>query len=194
MYIYDFDDTIYDGDTNKDIIKYGLKKHFKITLKALLKAKKLNKEYKRGMIEFERVKEAMLSFIYQTPNADAFITMFVEAHLHKIKPWYINKRTENDVVISASYEIWIKEFCKHLGIKTVIATRTDEAGNILGKNCKGQEKINRLFALVPDAKVAAMYSDSSCDIPLFDLAERGYVVEGQKISTYYKGYKFKNNK
>lgn len=194
MYIYDFDDTIYDGDTNKDIIKYGLKKHFKITLKALLKAKKLNKEYKRGMIEFERVKEAMLSFIYQTPNADAFITMFVEAHLHKIKPWYINKRTENDVVISASYEIWIKEFCKHLGIKTVIATRTDEAGNILGKNCKGEEKIKRLYALVPDAKVAAMYSDSSCDIPLFNIAERGYVVEGQKISTYYKGYKFKNNK
>ena len=44
MYIYDFDDTIYDGDTNKDIIKYGLKKHFKLTVQALLKAKKLNKE------------------------------------------------------------------------------------------------------------------------------------------------------
>lgn len=194
MYIYDFDDTIYDGDTNKDIIKYGLKKHFKLTVQALLKAKKLNKEYKRGMIEFERVKEAMLSFIYKTPNVEAFVTMFVEAHLHKIKPWYINKRTENDVVISASYEIWIKEFCKHLGIKTVIATRVDNDGNILGKNCKGEEKIKRLYALVPDAKVAAMYSDSSCDIPLFNIAERGYVVEGQKISTYYKGYKFKNNK
>ena len=30
MNVYDFDDTIYDGDTNKDIIKYALKKYPKI--------------------------------------------------------------------------------------------------------------------------------------------------------------------
>ena len=65
MNIYDFDDTIYDGDTNRDIILYGFKKHPFLVMKALKKAKDLEKEYKRGMVEFERVKETMLSFIFK---------------------------------------------------------------------------------------------------------------------------------
>ena len=44
MNIYDFDGTIYNGDSCRDIVKYGLKKHPFITLKALKAAKKLNKE------------------------------------------------------------------------------------------------------------------------------------------------------
>ena len=58
MNIYDFDDTIYNGDTNRDILMYGFKKHPFLVLKALKKAKKLQNDYKRGVIEFERVKEA----------------------------------------------------------------------------------------------------------------------------------------
>ena len=65
MNIYDFDDTIYNGDTNRDILMYGFKKHPFLVLKALKKAKKLQNDYKRGVIEFERVKEAMLSFIFE---------------------------------------------------------------------------------------------------------------------------------
>ena len=33
MNIYDFDGTIYDGDSCRDIVKYGLKKHPILTLK-----------------------------------------------------------------------------------------------------------------------------------------------------------------
>lgn len=44
---------------------YGFKKHPFLVLKALKKAKKLQNDYKRGVIEFERVKEAMLSFIFE---------------------------------------------------------------------------------------------------------------------------------
>ena len=56
MNIYDFDDTIYNGDTNRDILMYGFKKHPFLVLKALKKAKKLQNDYKRVVIEFERVK------------------------------------------------------------------------------------------------------------------------------------------
>ena len=72
MNIYDFDDTIYNGDTNRDILMYGFKKHPFLVLKALKKAKKLQNDYKRGVIEFERVKEAMLSFIFEIKNYPRF--------------------------------------------------------------------------------------------------------------------------
>lgn len=193
MNIYDFDDTIYNGDTNRDILMYGFKKHPFLVLKALKKAKKLQKDYKRGVIEFERVKEAMLSFIFEIKNYPKFINDFVDSHMKNIKPWYISRRTQNDIVISASYELWIMQFCKRLGIRYVIATKTDSDGRIIGKNCKGAEKLKRLASVIPNAVIVSAYSDSSCDIPILESARTAYVVEGNKLITYTKGYKFKNN-
>lgn len=193
MNIYDFDDTIYNGDTNRDILMYGFKKHPFLVLKALKKAKKLQKDYKRGVIEFERVKEAMLSFIFKIKNYPKFINDFVDSHMKNIKPWYISRRTQNDIVISASYELWIMQFCKRLGIRYVIATKTDSDGRIIGKNCKGAEKLKRLASVIPNAVIVSAYSDSSCDIPILESARTAYVVEGNKLITYTKGYKFKNN-
>ena len=193
MNIYDFDDTIYNGDTNRDILMYGFKKHPFLVLKALKKAKKLQKDYKRGVIEFERVKEAMLSFIFEIKNYPKFINDFVDSHMKNIKPWYISRRTQNDIVISASYELWIMQFCKRLGIRYVIATKTDSDGRIIGKNCKGAEKLKRLASVIPNAVIVTAYSDSSCDIPILESARTAYVVEGNKLITYTKGYKFKNN-
>ena len=193
MNIYDFDDTIYNGDTNRDILMYGFKKHPFLVLKALKKAKKLQKDYKRGVIEFERVKEAMLSFIFKIKNYPKFINDFVDSHMKNIKPWYISRRTQNDIVISASYELWIMQFCKRLGIRYVIATKTDNEGRIIGKNCKGAEKLKRLASVIPNAVIVSAYSDSSCDIPILEAARTAYVVEGNKLITYTKGYKFKNN-
>lgn len=193
MNIYDFDDTIYNGDTNRDILMYGFKKHPFLVLKALKKAKKLQKDYKRGVIEFERVKEAMLSFIFEIKNYPKFINDFVDSHMKNIKPWYLNRRTQNDIIISASYELWIMQFCKRLGIRYVIATKTDSEGKIIGKNCKGAEKLKRLASVIPNAVIVSAYSDSSCDIPILEAARTAYVVEGDKLITYTKGYKFKNN-
>lgn len=193
MNIYDFDDTIYNGDTNRDILMYGFKKHPFLVLKALKKAKKLQNDYKRGVIEFERVKEAMLSFIFEIKNYPKFINDFVDSHMKNIKPWYISRRTQNDIVISASYELWIMQFCKRLGIRYVIATKTDSEGRIIGKNCKGAEKLKRLASVIPNAVIVSAYSDSSCDIPILESARTAYVVEGNKLITYTKGYKFKNN-
>lgn len=193
MNIYDFDDTIYNGDTNRDILMYGFKKHPFLVLKALKKAKKLQNDYKRGVIEFERVKEAMLSFIFEIKNYPKFINDFVDSHMKNIKPWYLNRRTQNDIIISASYELWIMQFCKRLGIRYVIATKTDSDGKIIGKNCKGAEKLKRLASVIPNAVIVSAYSDSSCDIPILEAARTAYIVEGDKLITYTKGYKFKNN-
>ncbi len=194
MNIYDFDGTIYNGDSCRDIVKYGLMKHPFITLKALKKAKKLNKEYQNSLVSFERVKETMLSFIFEIPNYPKFINKFVLSHMKKIKPFYNSRKTQNDVIASASYELWISVFARNLGIKYVIATRTDFEGHILGKNCKGVEKVNRIRQVFPNATISCTYSDSSADIPLLEMSNVAYVVEGNKLITYKRGYKFKNNK
>ena len=97
MNIYDFDDTIYSGDTEVDIIKYALKTHPLLTLESLIKANKLNKQYKAGLIEFERVKEELLSFIFKIDNYQEFIDGFVEKHMKNIKTWYKEGQNENQL-------------------------------------------------------------------------------------------------
>ena len=194
MNIYDFDGTIYDGDSCKDIVIYGLKKHPKLTLDSLKRAKKLKNDYEKGMIPFERVKEELLSFIFKINNYPKFINDFTDKYIKKIKPFYLSRKTDNDVIISASYDLWINVFARKIGIKYVIATRVDTDGKILGKNCKGIEKVNRIKQIFPNATISCAYSDSSVDIPLLELANTAYVVEGNKLSTYRRGYKFKNNK
>ena len=192
MNIYDFDNTIYNGDTNKDILLYSFKKHpFKV-IKALNKTKKLERDYKRGLITFERVKEAMLSFLFEIDDLDGYIEKFVSSHMKNIKPWYLSRKNDYDIVISASYELWIIPFCKKLGIRYVLATKTDKEGHIIGKNCKGEEKVKRLASTIPNAQIVTSYSDSESDLPILNLAKTAYVVEGNKLIPYTKGYKFKN--
>lgn len=192
MNIYDFDDTIYNGDTNRDIILYSFKKHpFKV-IKALKKTKKLERDYKRGLITFERVKEAMLSFLFEIDDLDGYIEKFVSSHMKNIKPWYLSRKSDYDIVISASYELWIIPFCKKLGIRYVLATKTDKEGHIIGKNCKGEEKVKRLASTIPNAQIVTSYSDSESDLPILNLAKTAYVVEGNKLIPYVRGYKFKN--
>ncbi len=191
MNLYDFDNTIYDGDTNTDIILYSLKYHPINVIRCLIKARKLKKEYRKGLISFERVKEAMLAFLFQIKDLDAYLDRFVNKHMHKIKKWYLRKKSDKDVIISASYEIWIAKFCRKLKIKYVIATKTDSNGKIIDCNCKGAEKINRFKKIYPNAKAINAYSDAKVDIPMLEYADHAYVVEGNKINNYVRGYKFK---
>ncbi len=191
MNLYDFDNTIYDGDTNKDIILYSLKHYpFKV-IKSLIRAKKLKKKYKKGLIKFEKVKETMLSFLFEINNLDEFLEKFVNRHLKNIKKWYLNKKKENDVIITASYNIWISKFCKKLKIKHFIATETDSKGKIINNNCKGIEKVNKFKKIYKNIKPLFAYSDSKVDIPMLEYAKNAYVVEGNKLFPYKKGYKFK---
>ena len=187
-----FYNTIYKGDTNTDIILYSLKYHPINVIKSLVKARKLKKEYKKGLIPFERVKESMLSFLFQIKNLDSYLDKFVNKHMKNIKQWYLIRKNEKDIVISASYEIWIAKFCKKLKIKNVIATKTDANGKIINGNCKGKEKIVRFKKMFKNAKAVVAYSDSKVDIPMLEYAKNAYVVEGNKLFNYKKGYKFKN--
>ena len=194
MNIYDFDNTIYDGDSCKDIVMYGLRKYPRLTFKSLLKARIKNKDYKNKKIEFESVKESLLSFIFKINDYQKFINEFVKSHMIKIKPWYLSKKSKNDIIVSASYDLWINEFAKRLGIKHVIATKVSSNGKIIGKNCKREEKVRRLKEVFKNCKFTEAYSDSEADLPILKLAKVAYVVEGNNIIRYKNGYKFKNNK
>lgn len=191
MNIYDFDNTIYKGDTNTDLIKYSFLRHPFTVSCSLIKSSILYRKYKRKEIPFKDVKEVMLSFLFKIDNVDEYLDKFVESHMHNIKKWYLDQKKDDDTIMSASYEIWINKFCRKLDIKNVIATKTDEHGKIVGNNCKGSEKVRIFKDLYKDVEVENAYSDSHVDIPMLEFAKHGYVVEDNELIPYSVNYKFK---
>lgn len=191
MNIYDFDGTIYDGDSCVDIVIYGLKKHFFTVIPCINRTYKLYKKYKKQLISFDEVKESLISFLYMIDDQEKFLNDFVNSHIKKIKKWYLDNKKDDDVIITASCDVWINLFANKLNIKNVIATNVDTSGKLLTKGCKREEKVTRFREVFPNSIVNNSYSDSESDIPMLKLGKHPYVVEGNKLIPYKEGYKFK---
>lgn len=184
--IYDFDKTIYNGDSSIDFLEYSLKKHFYLVMKSIIKTIPILSKYTLKKCEFKEVKQMLYSYIKDIENLDEFIDGFVEKNICKIKKWYKKRQKENDLIISASYELWIIPFCKKIGIRNVLGTKVNiKTGKIIGENCKGKEKIKRFNKAYKNQKVENAYSDSKSDIPMFEIAtNKAYLVKGEKLILY----------
>lgn len=181
MNIYDFDNTIYNGDTNVDLILYSFYHHPLIVIESLFSVIIPFIKYKRNKIQFEQVKEKMLSFLFKIKDLEVYLNKFVDKNMHNIKPWYLENKKDNDIIISASYELWIKLFCDRLNVKHYISTITNKNGKIVGKNCSGNEKVVRLHKEYPNIKINNAYSDSFDDVPMLKLAKKAYFVKKNKL-------------
>ena len=53
------------------------------------------------------------------------------------------------------------------------------------------EKVRRLNESLPNIPIIEAYSDEKSDEYLLRMAQKGYVVEGNRIIPYVEGYKFK---
>ncbi len=193
MNIYDFDQTIYDGDSTRDFYFYSLKKHPSILLTVPYMAWGFFL-YIIGAIEKTRAKEIMYRFLRCIPDVDADIEEFWDKNENKIKPWYKSKQQEDDVIISASPEFLLAPICERTGIKNLIASKVDKrSGAYTGVNCHGEEKVKRLYEIFPDAKCECFYSDSLSDSPLAEIADKAYIVRGGSVIPWeeYKPSKLK---
>ena len=187
MNIYDFDNTIFKGDSSIKFVKYSLLRHPFIVSISIIKAgiqfiKKLFHKSNLGLIKSE-----LFSFVKDIKDLDEYVKTFVIKKQKYIKKFYLEQQKEDDVVISASFDFIIKPFCDSLGIKNVIATKYDvKKGHIIGLNCKGKEKIRRFKEIFKVVKVNNAYSDSLSDLPMFEIAQNGYLVKDEKLIPYNK--------
>lgn len=185
MNIYDFDDTIFDGDSSLYFIRYSLIRHPFIVLVAFIKTIIPFIKYKKGIIKFGCVKAKLFSFVTKIKDLDSYMELFSLKYKDNIKGYYKDIRKDNDVIISASFRFIVESLCNKMDIKNVIATEYDTStGNIIGLNCKGEEKIRRFNLLYGNSIVDNAYSDSLTDIPMFKRAKKGYIVKKYDLIEY----------
>lgn len=179
--VYDFDKTIYCGDSSIDFLIYCLKKNFSC-LQVLPIILFFGFLYLISFIELKKFKEKFFSFLSKIENVDSYINEFWLFHESKIRTWYLRNRQPQDVVISASPEFLIFPICKKIGIKYVIASKIDKtSGRLYGENCKGAEKVRRLKEKYPQCKISSFYSNTLTDKPLAHLSSKAYIVKGNQL-------------
>lgn len=182
MNAYDFDKTIYDGDSTADFYFFSLKRHKKILCLAPSLFAGFFKFYVFKIGTKTEFKEKMYRFLsYCDIKKD--IEDFWNKNEHKIKKFYLEQKQEDDIIISASPEFLLKPVCKKLGIKHLISSCVDsKTGKYDGINCHGKEKVTRLYKeFDKNIKIENFYSDSYSDTPMAELADKAYIVKGENI-------------
>ena len=88
---YDFDETIYDGDSSVDFYFFCLRKNKKV-LKQLPEQIKSFIKYKTKKIEKTEFKESVFSFLKHIDNVDEYVKEFWDKNYKKIKSWYFDQQ------------------------------------------------------------------------------------------------------
>ena len=185
--LYDFDGTIYDGDSGVDLILFSIKKKPKLIFHYLsclgiciLFLLKLRKK--------EEMKNKLFAFVKEFSDIDKFVEEFWVKHEHKIKDFWTEKKShKNDIIISASGRFWLEPIAEKYKVKDLFATDIDpKTGKVSGNNCHGKEKVRIFRDKYPKAEIMKMYTDSKNDLPLVEVAKEGILVKRNKLYNYYE--------
>lgn len=180
MNVYDFDKTIYKGDSTRDFYFYTLRKKPSV-LKYLPMQAFYFVKFISGRITKTQFKEKFYMFFDVIEDIDAFVDSFWNSHKKNIKSWYYEKHKDSDYIISASPEFLLKPICQYLKVTNLIASKVDKyTGKYDGLNCYGEEKVKRL-RLITNERIEEFYSDSRSDTPLAEIAGKAFIVKGAKI-------------
>ena len=181
MIVYDFDGTIYDGDCSLDFYFFCLCRRPTL-LRYLPWQLKGMMSYYLGFMDKTKYKEHFFYFLSDIVEIQLWVDQFWRIYERKLKQWYMFKKHEQDVIISASPRFLLEPICNKLGVRDLIASEVDAAtGSFKGVNCFGRQKVLLFNEKYPSEQIDEFYSDSLHDAPLADLALKAYIVKGRRI-------------
>ena len=190
MNTYDFDETVYYGDSEFHFIEYIFAKYpsMKKYARRYRFYRFLQKKLKLISRDAARVK--IFAFLKVLDNVDKELEEFWATHEKNLKKWYLDAKTSDDVIVSATPSFILEPIAEKLGVK-LIATRMDKkTGELSGTYNYGEEKVRRFKEVYGDVRPEKFYSDSYSDEPMAKLAEAAFIVSGDEIEPW----DFKNDK
>lgn len=184
MNAYDFDHCIYAGDCTIDFYRFCLKRK-----PALLRY--LPRQiwgfllFAFAFISKTEFKERFFCFLQGVDDLQNALDAFWATNKEKIYGWFFERRSDNELIISASPEFLLQPVCQMLGVKHLIASRVDpQTGKFTGENCYGAEKPKRLLEALGISAVETFYSDSLSDSPMAQIAQTSYIVRKGELTPW----------
>lgn len=120
MRVFDFDGTIYDGESLFDLYLFSAKYNPKV-LRYIAPVLRYAIKYKLGRATFDQMEYGVgklchgyISELAESLEFEELVNAFWDQNMKRIKPWY--KPREDDAILTASFDITVGEACRRLGV------------------------------------------------------------------------------
>ena len=180
MRVFDFDNTLYDGESMVDFF------HFMVEKKEELKKYKslvnffLNL-YNHNMLPMNLVRKCIDKYKgelnYSTKNLDKYVDEFWELHRDKIMKDMVKKVKKDDVIITASLDFLLRPIMKELPTKNIICTEVDIENKKVDCVCYKENKVKKYREKYKDRPIDELYTDSYADKPLMQISKKVYLID-----------------
>lgn len=178
---YDFDNTIFKGDSYNRFYFFVLARNIYLVLIMPIQFlgyfgfyyinKHISKTFFNMFLLFVPLKRKY-----------KMIDEFWKKNSDRIKEFYLKQKKTDDLIISASPLFLLKPIFDTLGITNYITSNTNiNTGIFDGHYCYGKYKVIEFKKRYPNTILESFYSDSSSDIPMMNQSKVGYFVKGEKI-------------
>ncbi|MCR5484727.1 MAG: haloacid dehalogenase-like hydrolase [Clostridiales bacterium] len=178
MNVYDFDETIFTGDSEVRFFDFMFKKkgfrHFRLNFKFYDFLHNVN------IISKTKSREHQYAFLKKVKDIDTTLEEYWDEVEKYMKPWYFEVKRDDDIIASGTPRFLLEPIMKRLGLKNLVATEMDKhTGKIDGYFAIGQYKIDNFKAQFGLDCIDKFYSDAYTDHFLADLAKEAYVLHGE---------------
>ncbi len=187
--IYDFDKTIVPFDSGSLFFVYCMI-HYPWCIIILPIVAVAGLLLGLGLIGFTEFKRTCYLYLPMIPTEKA-VKKFWDKYIKKVHPWFL-ERKRYSIIISASPDFLLEEIANRLKVDELICSRHNrKTGVIIGKNCRAEEKVRRLYEVhkPEDLEVMDVYSDSyRHDKYIFSLAQNQcyHIEHSKKVPFDYK--------
>ena len=179
MKVFDFDSTIYRGESPVDFTFYMIRHNRKIiryvpTILITLAG------YKMHLIKKEKLESLSNEFIGKVlddpDSLSEFVSQFWATHAHKLNKDIVKLIGSGDVIITASPSFLINGVSGLLNTKHILGTEIDLKQKKLVWYNFGDNKVERYRSIYGYLQIDAFYTDSFYDEYLMGISREVYIV------------------
>lgn len=190
MRVFDFDGTIYDGESLFDLYLYSARHDPKV-FRYIAPVLRYAVKYKLGRATLEQMEYGVgkmtegylteLSRSKRVASVEQLVDDFWDRYYARIKPWY--QPESDDVILTASFGLTVGKASRRLGVRNLVASEVDvETMRVtyLNFSTNKAKRFRELYG--PDVVIDEFYTDSKFDQPMIDMARHAFMVKGNTIT------------
>ena len=177
---FDFDNTIYDGESVFDFAIFVVKrekkllKYIPVFIWILIKYKMCWMKKEDLLASLEKYSKEFMS---NKQSILQLVEEFWEENIDKLYPHMLKKIKEDDVIITTSPKFLMDAIKDVIPTNHVIASEVDlESGKIIHLNFQ-DNKVKAFQEKYPTTKLVEFYTDSYNDLPMMNLSKKVFLVK-----------------
>ena len=184
MKVFDFDNTLYHGESSVDLALFLIKTNKKIILHLPSIFGNLI-IYKMCLASREHIENVINNFlktaIQDKDELDRLVDRFWEQYQDRLDKRLLKLVRSDDIIISAGPTMLISKIKDLLNTENIIGTEIDTDKKEVTYFNFGSNKVKRFRELYKDEKVDCFFTDSYNDKAMMDAAEKVYMVNKGRL-------------